>query len=515
MGSVKKAIPFFLVLALSAPFFSAYQLFSISDSEDMLNLSVSIYELGDLSSAVKTNLVTGEVVRIYSKYGVGLPFLMVPFLFLYDLLSALVIVPPDLILGAVNILLLALTASVLHSIIVELGFSNRRALFLSVASVFGTFAFVYMNNFLSEPLQGLLLTSAFLFLIKSGSRPRLYAVLAGLSLSAAVFTKAANIALLPFFIAYCLYRSLKEKDHILRPLSFFTPLALSGALMIWLNLSRYGSPFDFGYGSEAGMFVNPVLKGVKDLLINPGKGILIYAPAMLLFPYAVWRLSIRKKAEALLILSLFAANFLLYSAWWAWEGADTWGPRFLLPLIPLAIAPLAALPASAIFKAALPALFAAGFIVNLGGVLVDSSAYNYMVLESTRNIELKTARPQRDYLESNGRLQPPPYVVTTELPEFNVLSGHLWVLRARSGADLFNTPPWLTAYPALKTPPIESLPDEVRREKSPSSPYYYDAYTLQASKAGALGKHKAAERLVEKAERGIEGKRLRLKQMSY
>src|SRR3972149_1808241 len=77
----KKALPFLIVLALSIPFLSPHQFFDITDSMDMFNISVSVYELGDLSSAVKTKLATGETTMVYSKYGLGLPFLMVPFNF--------------------------------------------------------------------------------------------------------------------------------------------------------------------------------------------------------------------------------------------------------------------------------------------------------------------------------------------------------------------------------------------------------------------------------------------------
>ena len=523
----KKALPFLIVLALSVPFFSPHLFFGITDSLDMLNISVSAYELGDLSSAVKTNLATGEQVKVYSKYGLGLPFLMAPNLFFYDLLSGIAPIEPDYVLGIFNVLMLALTASALNAVIIELGFGSRRALFLSVASVFGTFAFVYMNNFLSEPLQGLLLTLAFLFSLRQ-SRGAVYPALSSLALSAMVLTKAASLVLAPFFIIYFLYRGVKEKA-LTRLVFFMLPLVASGAAMMWLNQTRFGSPFDFGYGGEAAMFVNPILNGLKDLLINPGKGIIIYAPLSILLPFGLWRLSRTRPVEALLIAALFAANLILYSAWWAWEGADTWGPRFLLPLVPLVVAPVAALLDGLIMKAAAAVLFAAGLAVNSLGVIVDPTAYNYLVMESTRDIAIDSVRPTRDYLEGNGELQPPPYVVTTELTDFNVLSGHYWILKSRLKGAPMTQPPWLASYPASELPLAGTLPEEIRirldcpaplilsalscPDKAPSSPYYYDAYTTQASKAAALGMSEAAHRLNEKAKRGIDGKRLRLSQM--
>lgn len=530
MGNRKIKLTFLLVILLSLPFFSVYQFFSITDSMDMLNMSISIYELHDLSIAVRVNTLTGEAARLYSKYGLGLPFLMVPFLFAYDVLSSFVTIPPAYVLGAVNIIVIALTAAALHALIVQLGFSWKRAIFLSIAAVFGTFAYAYINNFLSEPLQGLFLCCALLFII-SQRRLRLYAFLAGLAIGAVVFTKAANLVFLPIFSAYLIYRCVREKDTFGRLASFFAPLIVIGIIMMWLNMSRFGSPFDFGYGAEAGMFVNPIHSGIKNLLVNPSKGLLIYAPVTLLFPYALLKLARTKRPEAILIAALFIVNLTLYSAWWAWEGADTWGPRFLLPLVPAAVAPLAAIMDRTLSKALIAALFVAGFMATFIAVFVDASAYNYIVLKSTAGLELDTVRPKRDYLAYEGRLQVPPYVVTSEVPEFNVLSGHFWLLLGRVSGEGLSTPPWLEKYPAQKPPAIDDLPEEIRirikcapprlfsyftcPDKAPSSPYYYDAYHLQAAKAEALGNNEAAEKLKTKAQRGLPEKRLRLIQMGY
>ncbi len=79
MGLYKKLLPFILVLFISLLFFSNHLFFSIFDSRDMLNTSVSIYELRDMSVAVETNLATGEQVINYSKYGLGLPLFLFSF----------------------------------------------------------------------------------------------------------------------------------------------------------------------------------------------------------------------------------------------------------------------------------------------------------------------------------------------------------------------------------------------------------------------------------------------------
>jgi len=196
--------------------------------------------------------------------------------------------------------------------------------------------------------------------------------------------------------------------------------------------------------------------------------------------------------------------------------------------VPLVVAPIAAILDAVYIKAASAVLSAAGLLVNSLGVIVDPPAYNYMVIESTSQLVLESTRPKRDYLKNNGKLQPPPYVITSELSEFNSLSGHYWILKSRLKGDPLNIPPWLDKYPLLETPLVQSLPTEIRirlecppplllsafacPDKRPSSPYYYNAYTTQASKAAAIGMTEEAQMLNEKAKRGLEGKMLRLLQ---
>jgi len=38
---------------------------------------------------------------------------------------------------------------------------------------------------------------------------------------------------------------------------------------------------------------------------------------------------------------LFVVRLLFYARWWAWYGGNSWGPRFLVPVLP-AFAPVIA-----------------------------------------------------------------------------------------------------------------------------------------------------------------------------
>jgi hypothetical protein len=50
-----------------------------------------------------------------------------------------------------------------------------------------------------------------------------------------------------------------------------------------------------------------------------------------------WR---RDRTFMVLLAGMLAARLLFYARWWAWYGGGGWGPRFLLPVMPLFAVPL-------------------------------------------------------------------------------------------------------------------------------------------------------------------------------
>jgi hypothetical protein len=140
-------------------------------------------------------------------------------------------------------------------------------------------------------------------------------------------------------------------DRVVRRRSLKPLLAVAGAgLLIALeSWVRRGSPFITGYEGNSGAktilpysglpgFSYPFFFGVLSIVFSFGKGIVFYAPGLLL--------RIRRDdaglpprlCECCRSWLLFLAGLVVvYAKWWAWYGGLTWGPRFFL---------IASLPAS-------------------------------------------------------------------------------------------------------------------------------------------------------------------------
>jgi len=133
------------------------------------------------------------------------------------------------------------------------------------------------------------------------------------------------------------------------------PPALSAGLWLLENLVRHKSALSTGYENDHGFqtllpysglpgFSYPTFFGVLSLLVSFGKGLLFFTPGLFL-AFGRGLDALRSVSEVLTLWVLYLAGMVfVYSAWWAWYGGFTWGPRFLT---------FASLPASLLLAAQL------------------------------------------------------------------------------------------------------------------------------------------------------------------
>ena len=146
-------------------------------------------------------------------------------------------------------------------------------------------------------------------------------------------------------------------------------LAAGAAVDLVVNQLRFGSAFQTGYGEERW---EPMVTGVLGLSISPGRGIVWCMPLVLLVPLGVACLIRRGRSlEASWLASTALLLFATAAFWYGWWGGQAWGPRLLVPALPL----IAVLAASAVTTRRTQ-VFATlcvvgGFILMLPTVLAD------------------------------------------------------------------------------------------------------------------------------------------------
>ena len=132
-----------------------------------------------------------------------------------------------------------------------------------------------------------------------------------------------------------------EALHKKRFRYLLVPVAAAG-LVLFEAWVRRGSPWVTGYEGNAGAetiltysgqpgFSYPFFFGVLSLLFAFGKGLVFFAPGLLLsFAAAMTSLREELRRSYRLWVWFLVGLVLVYAKWWAWYGGWTWGPRFLL-----------------------------------------------------------------------------------------------------------------------------------------------------------------------------------------
>jgi hypothetical protein len=223
--------------------------------------------------------------------------------------------------------------------------------------------------------------------VERGKRPH-EASLAGFGLSVGVafLTRSVLAPAVAFLVVWFIVRVVQEARATSQRLPrrelaiALGPALACFLLFMWLNERRFGDPLDTGYGGVVtpDFFLRPPVEAFLGSVLSPGSGILWFAPGILLcVPWLAHSLRRREFALPLLLagmlLTIGGPHMLIPS----WHGAWSYGPRYMLPLVPFLWFPLGVALGLA-WERFVPrllalALLVLGFVVALGGVLVESN----------------------------------------------------------------------------------------------------------------------------------------------
>jgi len=251
----------------------------------------------------------------------------------------------DPIVSAFGVALLFLSARRLFK-------SERVALALSLVYFFATFALPYAVQSWSEPLVTTLLLLAFYGMLRVFDvierNPVRWLLVAGLALGYTLFIKE-EFALVAFIFGlwWAARRSwaLRLEGRgwvqlavtlVREGLFLAVPVLCFYSFNMTYNYIRSGNPFTSSYVAQGILsFDTPILTGLYGLLLSPGKGLVWLAPPITLCLWGVARFWREHRWEMALIVVLFIPALLFYATYIFWEGGVSWGPRYLLPYLPL------------------------------------------------------------------------------------------------------------------------------------------------------------------------------------
>jgi 4-amino-4-deoxy-L-arabinose transferase-like glycosyltransferase len=306
----------------------------------------------------------------FVRYSLGQPLAALPFYLIGRILGGPDSPTTRLFVNALSAVAMAGAGALLYAWARSL-WDGRTALLALAIFVLATPAPVYARLFFSEALLTFCLLMGFwLFFTRQPAQ----IALGGLAIGWAVLTREGAAAALPAAALALLVLARDRRERLAFAGYGMLGAALPISLLLWYNVYRFGHPLRHGYEGEG--FTASLLEGVAGLLFSPGRGLLFYAPTVLLaLPGArlLWR---RDRALVLTAGMLFAGYLLMYGRWWAWHGGWAWGPRFLVPTLPfLLLLAGEAMTQPAGRRAAL-ALGLLGFLAQLPGVFTDHQKFH-------------------------------------------------------------------------------------------------------------------------------------------
>ncbi|MGZ5430128.1 MAG: hypothetical protein ACXWEX_01885, partial [Thermoanaerobaculia bacterium] len=439
---------------------------TVSDEQQMLYTAISIAETFELGIARgQTFAIARPAGDAVSPYGMGLPLLEVPF--------ALVAGPWETRFGArtsqtlfVLLQVLLVTAAAAGAGLLAKTFGA--GLFGQGLAVFGTALasplWPYTACGFTEPLQAVCLVFAVTFAARASRAegwPALsLAFAAGFCAGFLALTKVVNLLFVPLALLPLLAGAWPPaRDRKRAWAAAIAGVAIPIAAMLAFEVVRFGRPFSsYARGRN---FSHPPLDGAWRLLVGPNKGLFLYFPLGLLAAVGLVALvrGRETRGTAVSTLALAASLLALYSGWWAWDGSGGWGPRFLVPLVPLLASAAGAAAGTPVRRAAGVVLVILGTVVNALGTFQAEAATLYYV-SSTGLARV----PRALYEEYPPSFRPPEsregvywlprYVPAASDPAFSAFRVHPFLLENRlAGHDddarrrRLSSPPWLATNP--------------------------------------------------------------------
>ncbi len=399
----------------------------------------------------------------YGAFPLGNVVAMVPSYLIWGALSATKRFPAEPLYALCShfspALLMAGAAALFFRMCRRRGASERLSASLSLGLGLATICFCYARSSYSEALQTLALLLWVDCTLRQGERLTRAGMLALGAYSGILFnTKLVYALLLPLAGIFVIARFLAERRRAqatpggapagiaalakgcLLAVAAFLPFLM---LALWHNWLKTGSPWRTGYQIQQGVFSGDLWPALFGYTLSPGKSVFLYSPPLVLALLGAKTALRRHRAETLFILAVIAVVMAFNAKFRAWHGDYCWGPRYLVPLTPLAL--LLALPWLSealsggrvrLRQAALGLLFAVGFCVQLLG----SAFYWDLYIRILISMKDKTGAAGW-FTEQLGHGH--------YIPQFSPLRGHVWMLShfLRGDPDLGRDAPWQLIVP--------------------------------------------------------------------
>jgi hypothetical protein len=246
-------------------------------------------------------------------------------------------------------LMSSMLAAVVYLMAARLSREPRNALVVAFAFGLATPAFAYSNEFFQHQAGAFGAFVGFFLLwrvMKEGASKK-YLWVVGVLFGYAAASEYVLAVILTGVVVWAVVRT-RSLELLLRVAAGAAPWLVATGVY---NVLAFGTPIPVGYrysifGIPAGSLfglVPPSWDSVVGITFSPYRGLFLLSPFLLLAPvgfYAMMRQD--RTRELAIVLSTICVLIFAYNAcYWVWDGGGAIGPRFLVPMLPFLVLPIA------------------------------------------------------------------------------------------------------------------------------------------------------------------------------
>jgi hypothetical protein len=248
-----------------------------------------------------------------------------------------------------NCFITALLCTIFFSFSLRLGATPRWALLSSILLGLTTFIGSFSTGFWLHASEALFLLWAFYFLFLDSQRPDWrFRFIAGILTGLMILFRLPSVVAIPGLGLYLLgsiwQRQRKETGiHFSfvnifgQTVAFAIPVIVGILIYLCINYIKFESIL--GKYENAG-FHGRLLKALYAYLFSPGESIFLFSPLLILFPWLHRGFAKKYRLESIIILTISLCYLMFYGNYGGWHGLYCFGPRYLVPLVPILLLPL-------------------------------------------------------------------------------------------------------------------------------------------------------------------------------
>ena len=281
--------------------------------------------------------------RAFSRYPIGPSLLAVPCVLLYDAVARVVgaatveeliargeVMPAE---SAVASLVVAIVTVLVFLMARWRGLGAGAAAAVALVFAFCTPAWSTASRGLWQHGPSMLTLASAMAMLLLARRNDAWAAFAGIPLGIGILMRPTNVIALVVLTAYVALRHPRRL-----PLMVLASASVLAAFVAW-NLHDFGAPLPAYYlpGAQPRAPLSEVPWALAGHLVSPNRGLLVFAPVVLLAVAGVAVQLRRRSLDALdlALLAVLGAHFAAISWFLVWWAGHSFGPRYATDVLPV------------------------------------------------------------------------------------------------------------------------------------------------------------------------------------